>query len=468
MLARPGKRATLAGAIAIAVVLALGATVLVLGPSGVRDLVVEPASPAPTAPRPSPTTAPPALDSPARSAKPATAAAVRERLGGLLGKRALGSRFGAYVVDPATGHVLLHRRADRPATPASTAKLATATATLHALGPQHRLTTTVERSGRTVFLVGGGDVTLRGPGKHPDQPTYPKFASLAALAKRTAAKLDGPGKVGVRVDDSLYAGPRTAPGWKPNYVPEGDVAPVSALTVDEGRKDPEQGARVSDPALSAGRAFTQLLKKEGVTVRGHPARTETPDAARQVATAKSPTVAQLVEYMLTNSDNDIAETLARQVALAKGKPATFHGASTAVHAALEQMGVAKGISLHDGSGLSTKDRVTPKALTGLLRAAASGRHPKLGAVLSGLPVGGFSGTLASRFEEPGAGAGAGPVRAKTGTLDGVNSLAGYVREADGRVLVFAFVANGVPSGATWKSRVVLDKLAARLAGCGCN
>ncbi|MGH3094955.1 MAG: D-alanyl-D-alanine carboxypeptidase/D-alanyl-D-alanine endopeptidase [Streptosporangiales bacterium] len=468
MLARLGRRTVIAGAVAIAVLLAAGATVLILGPSGVRDLVVEPSTPAPTAPRPSPTTVPPALDDPGGSAKPATATAVRDRLRGLLDNRALGKRFGAYVVDPATGHVLLQRRADQPATPASTAKLSTATAALRALGPQHRLKTTVERSGHTIILVGGGDVTLRGPGKHPDEPTYPEFASLAALAKQTSANLDRSAKVRVRIDDSLYTGPRTAPGWKPNYVPEGDVAPVSALTIDEGRKDPREGARYSDPALSAGQAFAQLLEKRGVTVRGQVSRAETPDAAKKVAKVSSPTIAQLVEYMLTHSDNDIAETLVRQVALAKGKPASFHGASAAVDAVLAQMGLAKGITLYDGSGLSTKDKVTPKALTGLLRAAASGKHPKLRAVLSGLPVGGFSGTLATRFGEQGAGAGAGAVRAKTGTLDGVSSLAGYVRGTDGRVLVFAFVANGVPSGATWRSRIVLDKLAARLAGCGCN
>jgi D-alanyl-D-alanine carboxypeptidase/D-alanyl-D-alanine-endopeptidase (penicillin-binding protein 4) len=91
-------------------------------------------------------------------------------------------------------------------------------------------------------------------------------------------------------------------------------------------------------------------------------------------------------------------------------------------------------------------------------------------VLTGLPVAGFSGTLSERYRKPaaGAGLGAGVVRAKTGTLNGVSALAGLVRTADGRLLAFALTADGVPLGATKQAEAALDRLAAALAACGCR
>jgi D-alanyl-D-alanine carboxypeptidase/D-alanyl-D-alanine-endopeptidase (penicillin-binding protein 4) len=186
----------------------------------------------------------------------------------------------------------------------------------------------------------------------------------------------------------------------------------------------------------------------------------------------SPAVPQLVESMLTHSDNDLAESLARQVAVAKGQPPTFEGAATALRVVLAGVSVHVGatpgaVRLVDGSGLSRLDRVQPAALTRLLAAVAGADRALLFPVLSGLPVAGFDGTLERRYRKgPGLSA-AGVVRAKTGTLNGVSALAGLVRTKDGRLLAFDFTADSVPFGSTLASQTALDRLAATLAGCGC-
>jgi D-alanyl-D-alanine carboxypeptidase/D-alanyl-D-alanine-endopeptidase (penicillin-binding protein 4) len=120
----------------------------------------------------------------------------------------------------------------------------------------------------------------------------------------------------------------------------------------------------------------------------------------------------------------------------------------------------------DGSGLSLTDRLTPALLVAVLRAAAGPDRPELRALLPGLPVSGYDGTLDDRFRGPAAPA-AGQVRAKTGTLTGVSSLAGLVRGAGGRLLAFAVVADRVSPAGTLGAEAALDSVAAALARCGC-
>jgi D-alanyl-D-alanine carboxypeptidase/D-alanyl-D-alanine-endopeptidase (penicillin-binding protein 4) len=83
---------------------------------------------------------------------------------------------------------------------------------------------------------------------------------------------------------------------------------------------------------------------------------------------------------------------------------------------------------------------------------------------SWLPV--AEGTLADRFAGSGLIAGVGVVRAKTGTLTGVSSLAGTVVDADGRMLAFAVIADAVPTASS--GRAALDAVATALVGCGCH
>ncbi|NUL06990.1 D-alanyl-D-alanine carboxypeptidase, partial [Streptomyces lunaelactis] len=105
------------------------------------------------------------------------------------------------------------------------------------------------------------------------------------------------------------------------------------------------------------------------------------------------------------------------------------------------------------------DKLSAGLLTALLARAADPAHPELRPVLTGLPVAGFSGTLHGRYG--GTSPGTGLVRAKTGTLTGVNALAGTVVAPDGRLLAFAFLAGNTPSATA--AEPALDRLAAALA-----
>ncbi|MFL6137683.1 MAG: D-alanyl-D-alanine carboxypeptidase/D-alanyl-D-alanine-endopeptidase [Frankiaceae bacterium] len=382
---------------------------------------------------------------------------------------ALGGAVAASVVDAATGRSLYAAGADRPVVPASTAKLLTAVAALQALGPQHRFTTRVVAGAGTgtVVLVGDGDPTLssgRAGG-------YPVLASVDRLAADAAAALARAGvhRVAVRYDASRFSGPATGPGWKPSYVTSGNVAPVAALEVDEGRATPGGRARVTDPAAAAAGAFAERLGRHGVAVRGAPAPGVAPPGASTLAAVDSPPVAALVEHLLSTSDNDLAEALARQVAVATGRPPGFAGAAAAVVDVAARAGIdTTGVRLVDGSGLSPLDRVTVTTLASVLRAAVDPARPLLRSIATGLAVAGFDGTLDDRFASAATRAAAGLVRAKTGTLRHVSALAGLTVDADGRLLIFAFVADRVVALDPAAAEAALDRIAAALAGCGCR
>ena len=103
----------------------------------------------------------------------------------------------------------------------------------------------------------------------------------------------------------------------------------------------------------------------------------------------------------------------------------------------------------------------------MLRLAASDRHPELRPVLTGLPVAGFTGSLASRFDD-GRPRGRGRVRAKTGTLTGVSALAGVATDLDGDPMVFVLMADRIELLDTLDARDALDALAAALGACHCG
>ena len=187
--------------------------------------------------------------------------------------------------------------------------------------------------------------------------------------------------------------------------------------------------------------------------------------ARLLGQVRSAPLARIVEQTLLPSDNVLAEMLARQVALAQHRPASFAGSAAAVRAALGRLGLdVAGDGLVDGSGLSTADRLSPALLVSLLRAAASAQHPELHPLFAGLPVGGYDGTLDGRYRTGAASAAAGAVRAKTGTLTGVSTLAGVVQTRSGRLLGFAFLADRVPS--VRDAEAALDLAAAALTRAG--
>jgi D-alanyl-D-alanine carboxypeptidase/D-alanyl-D-alanine-endopeptidase (penicillin-binding protein 4) len=188
-----------------------------------------------------------------------------------------------------------------------------------------------------------------------------------------------------------------------------------------------------------------------------------------LASVSSPPLAAMADQMLQESNNVIAENLARHVAIALGLPATFAGAADASLAELRRLGITTPISLVDGSGLSPQDAIAPETLIRVLSLAAD--TPKLRGALTGLPVAGFSGTLSAGGSVFGGigGTARGVVRAKTGNLATVASLAGLVYDRSGDLLLFAFMAPRVPSAdGLQQAADALDSAAAGLATCGCS
>jgi D-alanyl-D-alanine carboxypeptidase/D-alanyl-D-alanine-endopeptidase (penicillin-binding protein 4) len=426
------------------------------------------------------------LNLPAISPPPAVLHALRASVG--LDSGALRRRVDAAAADASLGRhaelaveqlgrsrPILELGGRRPVTPASLLKLLTLTSALEVLGPDHRFRTSVVQ-GRTrseVVLVGGGDPLLTA--QRPSLATggvvpYPRPASLAALARRTAARLHGAGvsRVHVAYDTSLFSGPRVDPAWPKSYIREDIVSPISALWVDEGRLRPGYLARAHDPPAAAAARFAELLRAQGVEVGHRITSTRSRNGARLLAKVDSAPLSEVVEHIVELSDNEGAEVLLRQVAIGTGHRGSFTAGVRAVRESLTGMGIdVAGASFTDGSGLARSDALPLSVLLSVLQHAADPAHPELSSLVTSLPVAGFTGSLAYRFTDD-APPGLGVVRAKTGTLTGVHGLAGIVTTRDGSALVFAAVADEVPVRRTLDARAQLDRVAALLAGCRCS
>jgi D-alanyl-D-alanine carboxypeptidase len=392
-------------------------------------------------------------------------------------------RLGLIVTDLESGSVLFSRQAGSGFVPASSAKLLTAVAALGTLGPSARFTTRVVSGGPgALILVGGGDPTLAAG--RPPGSDYPQPATLLSLAAAAARWLRAHGEHRVRLgyDTSLFSGPLTAPGWTTSYVSTGNVTPITSLEVDQGRltaagtpqdaDDPQNfRPRSFTPAADAAAAFARFLHRDGIRVAGQPVPRTRSRGAAVIAAAHSPMVSAIVGWMLRESNNVIAEDLARQVALRTGRPASFRGAAAAVMAVLGKLGAGRGVHMVDGSGLSPLDRVSPQALAAVVRLAAWAGPPALRAAIAGLPVAGFSGTLAPGQSVVGSfgPAALGMVRAKTGNLTNVASLAGITDDAGGHLLAFAFMTDHIAKASELTAAAkAIDAMATTLAGCGCR
>ena len=472
-----GRDARLAVVLAVLVLAAVAGVGTVLGVPGLAERLTGSGTVA-VAPPPAPVAVEPALRPVGAQAPAPTPAGVAALLDSRV--EGLGALSGR-VMDPITGTVLWERDPATALVPGSTAKLLTAAAALLALEHDTTFTTRVVAGAEpgTVVLVGGGDPTLSAL-PAGEESIYPGAARLDDLVGQVRAASAGPVNR-VLVDVERYSGDVLAAGWLPADVPGGFVAPIVPVMLDGARADPRQDVtpRSGAPAQDAA---AELARRLGADSAGSAVGVAAP-GARVLGVVDSPPVEELVGTVLARSDNVLAETLAREVALATGAEPSFTGAADAVLGVLARNGFdTASTALADGSGLSTADRVSATLLADLLATAAGpedspGDRPEDGPMdgrartvalrplLAGLPVAGGTGTLADRYEGPTDAAGRGWVRAKTGTLTAVNSLAGTVLDVDGRLMVFALLSNGPdPSVA----RPGLDGMAAALRSCGCR
>lgn len=375
-----------------------------------------------------------------------------------------GTSVNVSVIDLITGEVLVDLDAADGQVPASNTKVLTAIAVVSALGPDATLKTVAKYDAARgeVVLVAGGDMLLADDAGNGVDAVG--FAGVGDLADQVATVLaaDAVTSVTLGYDTSSFPGPAYPTQWPAYALRDGYAAPVTGLAVNVGKMtDDEYAQRWPDPAARTADVFAARLFDRGIAVTGVTARTGA--TGEQVGMVESAPLRDVVEYMLLQSDNTVAEVLTRVLAVQEGRRAVPSEAMLSVRTALGEMGLdLTGLELYDGAGFSIRNRIAPRLITQALRAAALAQPTH---ELPGwLAEAGLTGTLDDRFTST---PGAGVVRAKTGSLTGVTALSGIVFTRQGRPLVFSVLADGMPYGQD-RPQTAIDGFADALAQCGCR
>ncbi|MGC0362099.1 D-alanyl-D-alanine carboxypeptidase/D-alanyl-D-alanine-endopeptidase (penicillin-binding protein 4) [Rhodococcus sp. 27YEA15] len=442
---------------AVIVLLVAGIVVVKLGASGESHG----AAPVSTSPQPAPVTPSPQVVPVPTDAPIPTASGISAAIGAAVKNPDLG-KFTGIVADAITGNVLWSTDPSTPMTPASTTKVLTASAALLTLPIDHRVATTVVAGAEPgqLVLVGGGDPTLTATPKG-QSGYYANAPHIADLVDQI--KASGTAVTSIVVDNSRFTGETMSKGWFPADIAAGYITPIESVMIEGGRLDgtQDESPRSETPALDAGKVLAQALGIDPAAVSLGTA----PSGAKTVASVQSAPLGDRLLQMMEHSDNVLAETIGREIAIAAGGEASFTGAVDATATALAAGGFdLTGVSLHDSSGLSVDDLIPADVLDRVMTAAAGAGDPKLRSLLDYLPVAGGTGSLSDRYSS-GSRTGAGWVRAKTGTLSTASALSGFVVDQNGRVLTFALMSNDRPPEV---SRPALDAIAGALRNCGCT
>jgi len=412
---------------------------------------------------------------------------------------ALTSRYfdhaGVAIADE-SGRLLYGRNVERGYAPASTLKVVVAATSLATLGVDARLDTSLASldhpgaDGRIedLWLVGGGDPTL-----DPDALQ----TGIAALYHDGVRRVDGD----VIVDATSFTTPEQNKAWAPDDFEYGYAAGTSAISLNwnviEFKVMPTrigEPARVTvfpaDPSivihgtpmtgydttlsidrttpgrneftirgsiasgweqsyfrpvdgipLWAAQVVAQMLRDRHIAFGGQARLGTDPIAVQTLWEHRSPPLHTMIKQMLFESDNHIAEQLLRVLGTTAGDGLMVAGGSETAGARVERAFLhardvpTPGLQIVDGSGLAERDRIAPITIVRLLQAAA--HMPIAHAYVSAFPRAGIEGTV--RHHE--LGPALGRVRAKSGHIDGVNSLVGYVDTRRHGRLAFAFLVN---------------------------
>lgn len=446
------------------------------------------------------------------AAPPSLVARLRE----LVQASGIADRVGIAVVDTADGRPVFQFHAERPMNPASNQKLVTAFAALRALGPQFQMRTAVHGSIEGDSVTGG--LALRGFG----DPTL-THGDVLALARDVADQ--GVRRVDRIIIDAEYFDDQILPPafeQQPNEV-AAFRAPISAIAVDRNAyvlrilpgaevgapaavrlagaayfdvdnrittSEPgapnviadQRGAgermtlrlrgtvpvnvrgvsyrrRIEDPLPWVGHVFAEALRAQGIRVGEGVEVAATPAGAPLLASRQSPQLASMLEALGKHSDNFVAEMIFKVLGAERHRPGRAEDAVGAVRAALEGAGLSTArMEIVNGSGLFEGNRVSAQQLADLLGTAY--RDPSIRAeFVAHLAVGGVDGTLARRMRDL-------PVprvvRAKTGTLNAVIALSGYVLgPRPERAYAFSVLANDV-QGRHGPARALADGIARAL------
>jgi D-alanyl-D-alanine carboxypeptidase/D-alanyl-D-alanine-endopeptidase (penicillin-binding protein 4) len=373
------------------------------------------------------------------------------------------------VIVELDGRVVYERRSSQTFVPASAMKLATALAALDILGADAKFTTRFVTNKQPkngviegdLYVVGGGDPLLATSGyktvfDDPDQ-LYEDFNTVADSLSEAGIRSITGDLVG---DDSRYDAVRWVPTWPDRYQVGGTVAPLSALVVNDGNtgytdtpNEPTTDRKVGNSPLLFAQTLRTVLNSRGITVDGVAKTGTAPVNGEEVASFDSVPMSQVLTEMLKNSDNTTAELVLKEIGLqSKGQGTTAAGIEATRESLEDQAFDITGLVMMDGSGLDTGNRMSCDLSLALVAAVSQKSE-----FSDALPLGGKSGTLRKRMV---ATPSTGRVRAKTGTLNSVNVLAGFADTPQGPTLSFAFAHNGADTRTTGVADGFTDRLMA--------
>lgn len=364
---------------------------------------------------------------------------------------------------------------DTPLVPASNQKLLTTYAALLELGPDARFVTTVRAQAQPQDGILDGDLYFIGAGD-PFLSTEPWRSQYEETAGRFYTRLedlaDGIVAAGVTQitgsvlgDESLFDSIRQGP-WAQRLIDQRQSGPLSGLTVNEGFQDwPEVYTSAinrtpgDDPPLQAARVLAGLLAERGVALGGVGVGVA-PTGLQEIASVTSPALVEIITHINSYSNNYGAEILLKHLGRGSAGVGSTATGSAAVLAILSDpaLGIdTAGAVISDGSGLAETDRVTCQLLEDLLDSAG----PE-SAFARSLSVGGERGSLLNRHIDSPA---EGHVFAKTGTLNGVTALSGYVESPlePGTFVLFSYIANGELAGLDENLRAIQEPFVESLA-----
>ncbi len=349
-------------------------------------------------------------------------------------------------VEDDAGTVLYAQNAHTLMIPASVRKLFSAATVKECLGPDARLATELWLDGSDVVLVGAGDPSL-GADRYgyDDRNTFGPF--IAALHARNIDRVHD-----IVADVSRFDRVTIPYQWKMGNLTSSDAAPVDAIAYQENALG---GDAVASAGFSAALAFRDALQHAGIRVDGSLRLQTEPRAwAERLAVIESPFLEQLLTTMLQISQNLYAETLYKGLSAGE-KPASY-----AASRDIESLFLTGEVGIDpaefrfvDGCGLAPDDLVTPAAVVRLLRWMNAPARRTFWWNVMAQPGG--DGTLKKRLLPL-----AGRMRGKTGTVAGVNTLAGFVSGSDGRFRYFAIGWNHhLGAGATRLLDAIVDSIA---------
>jgi D-alanyl-D-alanine carboxypeptidase/D-alanyl-D-alanine-endopeptidase (penicillin-binding protein 4) len=383
------------------------------------------------------------------------------------------AEWSVLAVDPARADTLYAHNAATLMVPASNTKIITSSVALTQLGGDYQFTTTFATHGTISGGVLNGDlvVTGRGDPTLSDRMRGSARSAMDSLADSIVAH-------GVRsITGHIYSGadnfpgPHVGEGWSWDDLGESYGAGVDELLYNEGMSrvviheangdSLVKTAPAADPTSDYLTELEAALQSKGVRSGLGVAESVVPRDGTPLDTffvVRSVPLRAILPYFLKPSQNQIGEVLLRAVGLERTGVGTADSGIAVVRRQLAAWGIPRdGYEMHDGSGMARADLISPETIVHILDRMQT--NPDFTAFYNSFPIAGVDGTIAQRMRGTRA---QNNVRAKTGSLQWVRSLSGYVTDADGTRIIFSILANKwtTPSSAV---TATADSIAAALA-----